>query len=60
METKKNVIRSLRAPFANDDYYALGTLLLKAGYTVRLTSQAVPGKQTKEKVVLYWEEGKNG
>ena len=60
METKKNVIRSLRAPFTNDDYFALGTLLLKAGYTVRLTTQAVPGKQTKEKVVLYWEEGKNG
>ena len=60
MENKKNVIRSLGTPLSNDERYALGTLLLKAGYTVRMATQTVPGKQTKEKVIVYWEEGKNG
>lgn len=60
MENKKNVIRPLRGALANDDYLALGTLLLKAGYTVRMATQAAPGKQTKEKVIVYWEDGKDG
>ena len=55
MEKNKNTIRPLRGALANDDYLALATLLIKAGYTVKLATQTVAGKQTKEKVILFWE-----
>ena len=54
---EKKTIRPLRGALTNDDYYALGTLLLKAGYAVQLTSVTVPGKSSKERVIQYWEEG---
>lgn len=55
MEDKKNVIRPLRGAMTNDDYIALATGLIKAGYTVKLATQTVAGKQTKEKVIIFWD-----
>lgn len=59
MDKKVNVIRS-NGKLLNDDMIALATGLIKAGYTVRFTTQDVPGKKTKEKVIEYWEGGANG
>lgn len=49
-------IRALRGKLTNDDYLALATLLVKAGYRVRLTSDLKPGGKTRE-TVLEFEEG---
>ena len=51
---KINVIRS-NTKLLNEDYLALCTLLIKAGYTVRISTREVPGKKSKEKVIEYWE-----
>lgn len=48
-------IRALRGKLTNDDYLALATLLVKAGYRVRLTSDLKPGSKTRE-TVLEFEE----
>lgn len=49
-------IRALRGKLTNDDYLALATLLVKAGYAVRLASDMKPGGKTRE-TVLEFEEG---
>lgn len=49
------VIRALRGKLLNEDYLALATLLVKAGYTVRLTSDLKPGSKTRETVLEFWE-----
>lgn len=59
MEKKASVIRS-NGKFLNEDMCALATLLIKAGYTVRIATREVPGKKTKEKVIEFWEGGPNG
>lgn len=55
MDKKTNVIRAQGNKLLTEDYLALATLLIKAGYTVRITTKEVPGKKTKEKVIEYWE-----
>lgn len=60
MDKKINVIRSQGNKLLTEDYLALSTLLIKAGYTVRITTREVPGKKTKEKVIEFWEDGANG
>ncbi len=49
-------IRALRGKLTNDDYLTLATLLVKAGYAVRLASDLKPGGKTRE-TVLEFEEG---
>lgn len=49
-------IRALRGKLTNDDYLALATLLVKAGYAVRLTSDLKPGGKTRETVLEFEEE----
>lgn len=49
-------IRSLRGKLTNDDYLTLATLLVKAGYRVRLTSDLKPGSKTRETVLEFEEE----
>lgn len=56
---EKKTIRLLRGAAVNDDFYAMGQLLLKFGYTVQLSTVTMPGKSTKEKVIFYWEEEKS-
>lgn len=53
---EKYTIRPLRGAMTNDEYIALAAGLIKAGYTVKLETRSVPGKSTKEKVIVYWEE----
>lgn len=48
-------IRALRGKLTNDDHLALATLLVKAGYAVRLASDLKPGGKTRE-TVLEFEE----
>lgn len=56
------VIRSIRGGSAGlneEDRLTLAGLLIKAGYTVRIGHQEIPGnaKGKKEYVVEYWEAG---
>lgn len=61
---KRNVIRSIRkgsAQWNEEDRLKIATLLIKAGYTVRLNRYPVPRKgngstQQMEYVIEYWEE----
>ena len=63
-ETKRNVIRSIRkgsVQWSEEDRLKVATLLLKAGYAVKLNRQPIPGKasgktQQMEYVIEYWEE----
>ena len=50
-----NTIRALRGKMLNDDFLALATLLVKAGYTVRITVQEKPGSKNKETVIEFSE-----
>lgn len=55
------IIRSIRggsAKLNEDDRIQLATLLIKAGYTVRIGYRPVPGdsKGRKEYVVEFWED----
>lgn len=52
------VIRPLRGKLLNEDYLTLATLLVKAGYTVRLTADLKLCSKTRE-TVLEFEEGDN-
>ena len=38
----------------NDDLLQLASLLVKAGYTVRIVTAIKPNTKTKEKVIEYW------
>lgn len=63
-ETNRNVIRSIRkgsVQWSEEDRLKIATLLLKAGYAVRLGRYPIPGKnsgktQQMEYVIEYWEE----
>ena len=51
----KSQIRTPR--MLDDERVQLCSLLIKAGYTVRITTVKSPNKNTKEKVIEFWEEG---
>lgn len=54
---KRQRITSVGAGSLNtDDRVALAQLLFKAGYTVRLGKDKVPGKNSTYYFVEYWEE----
>ena len=61
---QRQVIRSIRkgsAQWNEEDRLQLVTLLAKAGYTVRINRQVVPGQADKknaqmEYTIEYWEE----
>lgn len=57
------VIRNIRGGTAGlneEDRLLIAKLLIKAGYSVRIGHQVIPGnaKGKKEYIVEYWEEGK--
>lgn len=60
----KQVIRSIRkgsVQWNEEDRLQMATMLVKCGYTVKITHRAVPGQEgktngQKEYVVEYWEE----
>ncbi len=49
----KNVIRAVRGAFTNDDIAQLAALLVKYGYTVRITRAKKPDKNSIENVIEY-------
>lgn len=63
-DNKRNIIRSIRkgsVQWSEEDRLNIATLLLKAGYAVRLGRYPIPGKssgkaQQMEYVIEYWEE----
>lgn len=63
-ENKRSIIRSIRkgsVQWNEEDRLKIATLLLKAGYSVRIGRYPVPGKssgktQQMEYVIEYWEE----
>ncbi|MCD8218096.1 MAG: hypothetical protein LUD01_08650 [Clostridiales bacterium] len=64
----RNIIRSIRkgsVQWNEDDRQTIATLLVKAGYAVRITRRMVPGQSAKkanpqmEYIVEYWEEDEN-
>lgn len=63
-DMQRNIIRSIRkgtAQWGEEDRLKIATLLIKAGYAVRLGRYPVPGKSTgksqrMEYVIEYWEE----
>ena len=65
---QRNIIRSIRKgtdQWGEEDRLKIATLLIKAGYAVRLRRQPVPGKSTgksqrMEYVIEYWEEKECG
>ena len=60
----RKIIRSIRkgsAQWNEEDRLQLGTLLVKAGYCVKIGRRPVPGQEDKkngqmEYTVEYWEE----
>lgn len=50
---EKNVIRAVRGAFTNDDIAQLAALLVKYGYTVRITRAKKPDKNSIENVIEY-------
>lgn len=57
------IIRNIRGGTAGlneEDRLSIAKLLIKAGYSVRIGHQVIPGntKGKKEYIVEYWEEGK--
>lgn len=60
----RNTIRSIRkgsVQWSEEDRLKIATLLLKAGYVVRLNRQPIPEKSQGSKVQMeyvieYWEE----
>lgn len=60
---QKSIIRSIRkgsVQWNEEDRLKMATLLIKAGYAVRLNRYPIPGKtgktQQMEYVIEYWEE----
>lgn len=51
---ERGVIRP--SGLTKDDQLAVATLLIKAGYTVRITTLSIPRKTTKEKIIEFWKE----
>ncbi len=60
----RQIIRSIRkgsVQWNEEDRLQIATLLLKCGYSARITNQVVPGQEEKknaqkEYVVEFWEE----
>lgn len=60
----KNIIRSIRkgsVQWNEEDRLQLATLLLKCGYTAKITHRILPGQEEKkngqkEYVVEFWED----
>lgn len=60
----KQVIRSIRkgsVQWSEEDRLSIGTLLLKAGYAVKMGRQPIPGQEEKknaqmEYILEFWEE----
>ena len=61
----KQIVRSIRkgsAQWNEDDRMQMATLLIKAGYTVRIDRKPVPGQGSDKKnpqmeyVIEFWEE----
>ncbi len=60
----RQVIRSIRkgsVQWNEEDRLQIATLLLKCGYSAKITNQVVPGQEEKknaqkEYVVEFWEE----
>lgn len=55
MESKQ-IIRALRGSFKVEDFEALAALLVKCGYTVRITRATKVGTKSKENVIEYYIE----
>lgn len=60
---QKSIVRRIRkgsVQWNEEDRLKMATLLIKAGYAVRLNRSPVPGKtgktQQMEYVIEYWEE----
>lgn len=61
---EKQIIRSIRkgsVQWSEEDRLALATLLIKCGYTARISHRVVPGQEDKkngqkEYIVEYWED----
>ena len=61
---ERQVIRSLRkgpAQWCEEDCLTICSLLVKAGYTVRICRRVAPGQKAKtnaqnEYIIEYWEE----
>lgn len=61
---EKQLIRSIRkgsVQWNEEDRLQIATLLIKCGYTVRITHRVVPGHEdkkngAKEYIIEYWEE----
>lgn len=61
---EKQTIRSIRkgsVQWNEEDRLSVATLLIKAGYAVRITRRMVPGSEKRanpqmEYIVEYWEE----
>lgn len=49
-------IRAVKAPLTKNDLLEIAALLIKAGYSVRITTAIKPNAKTKETVVEYWED----
>ena len=56
---QKNKIRNIRGRFTVEDMTTLAAILIKYGYTVRITTDLRPGTKMKETVVEYWEDEKD-
>lgn len=60
----RQIIRSIRkgsVQWNEDDRLAVATLLIKCGYSARITHRTIPGTEDKknaqkEYVIEYWEE----
>ena len=58
--SKRSIIRSIRkgsVQWNEEDRLRMTTLLVKAGYAVRLNRYPIPGKDRQmEYVIEYWED----
>lgn len=54
---KNRIVSNKTVTFNNEDRLQLATLLIKAGYSVRIGKEKTEGKSTTTTFVEYWEEG---
>lgn len=54
---KNRIVSNKTITFNNEDRLALATLLVKAGYSVRIGKEKSEGKSTTITFIEYWEEG---
>lgn len=50
----KQTIRVMRGSFKVDDLEMIAALLVKCGYTVRITRAKKAGANSKENIIEYW------